>query len=345
MMNQNAVRGLFLLCLCLSCDRPTVVDDPNIGASGGSGNNNKPDGSGGKKGGNQPNDSSGGRSGTGGAISNMGGMGGEMGEMGGAGSGGERASIIPSAGCLLAEPEPASLEGELGPIPVALPPHYDGVSPLPLIIAFHAFGSTMNDLAETRTGRSVLAEDYLIARPRHTLQEGNRTWEGEQIEDFDAVYEKLANNLCFDESRVFGVGNAGGGRFLVNNACHPSAVEQLRPSVFRAIALAGAMGSTCTPWPSVPLLFIHSEQDKIAQTVRDDADGHKALERFKTNLSCEDSSVFVSSTDYDGATYECADFDDCSSQLRFCSHDVPIDLDLWQQAHNEEISLFFADYL
>jgi hypothetical protein len=95
----------------------------------------------------------------------------------------------------------------------------------------------------------------------------------------------------------------------------------------------------------VPLLFIHSEQDKIAQNVRDDANGHKALERFKTNLSCEDTSTFVSSTNYDGATYECSDFDDCSSKLRFCSHDVPIDLDLWQQPHNEEISGFFADYL
>src|SRR5690606_15399879 len=104
-MNQNAVRGLFVLSLCLSCDRPTVVDDPNIGASGGSGNNNQTDGSGGKKGDNQPNDSSGGRSGAGGAINNMGGMGGEMSEMGGSGSGEGRTDIIPSAGCALEESE------------------------------------------------------------------------------------------------------------------------------------------------------------------------------------------------------------------------------------------------
>lgn len=344
-MNQNVVRGLFVLSLCLSCDRTTVVDDPNIGASGGSGNNNETDGSGGKKGDNQPNDSSGGRSGAGGAINNMGGMGGEMSEMGGSGSGEGRTDIIPSAGCALEESEPPSLEGELGPIPVSLPTDYDGVHPQPLIIAFHAYGTTLLQLAETQGSRSVLADDYVIALPKNNSLAANFTWEGEEIEDFDAVYEELANKLCFDESRVFGVGNAGGGRFLANNACHPATTEQLRPSVFRAIALAGAMGSTCTPWPSVPLLFIHSEQDKIAQTVRDDANGHKALERFKTNLSCEDTSTFVSSTNYDGATYECSDFDDCSSKLRFCSHDVPVDLDLWQQPHNKEISAFFAHYL
>lgn len=105
------------------------------------------------------------------------------------------------------------------------------------------------------------------------------------------------------------------------------------------------MRGSCTPWPSVPLLFIHSEHDKIGASVRGDEDGHKALERFKTNLSCEDRSVFVSSTNYSGTTYECSDYDDCSSQLRFCSHNMPIDHDLWQPAHNEEISAFFANYL
>src|SRR5690606_38655625 len=137
--------------------------------------------------------------------------------------------------------------------------------------------------------------------------------------DYDAAYSELAEKICFDASRVFGIGNAGGGRFLDKVLEAPPAAGVVRPGQFRALGISGAMfGSSQSNW-SLPMIFTHSQNDQMAVFLANDADGQKALTGFINTKDCAESSTpSGSSTCHQGGT-QCSDFQACDTPLRFCA--------------------------
>src|SRR5690606_35408976 len=115
------------------------------------------------------------------------------GEGGTGGTSGPLPDAAPTPGCALGElPAPSLTTGA-----VFVPSHYDGSTPLPLVIAFHGQGHQLTGLtqanpADPSTSPSLLAEDFVIALPSAT-----QTWETKGIDDYDAAYSELAEKICF----------------------------------------------------------------------------------------------------------------------------------------------------
>lgn len=312
-----------------------------------------------------PNTATGGRNGTGGTGGSTGGslsmgglggdpvaMGGDSMGMGGAGTGGEYqvpADAVPSAGCSSPATTPEDMTSSSGTVYVSTPDGYDGSTPRPLVLGFPAFGGRLDNLLSAAQHpldtESILRRDYVVVRAgAQTSSEG--TWEGDGIEPFDEVYQMVRENVCFDESRVFGVGNEGGARYLTKHVCEAAPGDLVGPSIFRALAIVGFQTLPCDPWPNMPLIFLSSVD---TETSFGDPDGTVALEDFKESKSCEDTSTsagtWPTSTN-PSFDYVCEDFDGCTSDLRFCNWTQPIDdLDIWLSTHNEHLHRFFADYL
>ncbi len=104
----------------------------------------------------------------------------------------------------------------------------------------------------------------------------------------------------------------------------------VRPAQFRAYAFSGPMSRRCAGWPAMPVLYIHSLEDQTGRDAFQDVDGQKMLAKFINSQLCDETSTSAGTNAYGSATYECVDFDGCSSPLRFCSHDIPIMIDFWQ---------------
>jgi hypothetical protein len=276
--------------------------------------------------------------------------------MGGGGLGGSGddgayivpADAVPSAGCSLPATDPDDMTSASGTVYVSTPAGYDGETPRPLILGFPSFGTRLDEILDADSSFSSLpsglAEDYVIVRAgAQTSNES--TWEGDGIEPFDEVYQMVRENVCFDEARVFGVGNEGGARYLTKHVCEPAPGALTGPSIFRALAIVGFQNLPCDPWPSMPLLFLHSTETAGAIG---DPDGRDALEDFKDAMSCGDTSTPAGTWPTDTPTsfdYECEDVNGCSSDLRFCNWNQPIDAnDIWLETHNEHLQRFFAEY-
>ncbi len=343
-----------LVALGVSCggsaiDQGAEPDDRSATVTGGAPSHKDPVTSGGVASGGGSTWTGGSRtpSGTGGsrpldpATGGMGGIGGEAPVR-------ENPTPISSAACSLPASVPEDMKLELsidlGFISVTLPPGYDGAVPGPIIIAFPASSDSFGGLVAASPVPNPLLNDYIIARARPVYSDGS-TWEGQSVEGYDTVYRELASQVCFDEARVVGVGNGGGGRFLVWMTTEPKLEGVVRPSDFLAMALTGPVGKRNDPWPDVPLLFMHSTLDERGQTLWNDADGQHALEVRRLSQGCDETPVAAGLAVRNETTYVCSDFTGCTSALRFCSHDKPTRLDDWEWNHNIELHRFFADYL
>jgi hypothetical protein len=226
-----------------------------------------------------------------------------------------------------------------------VPDDYDGSAPLPIIIAFGATGDQLSPLlvsAESPATRSALSGDYVIVRAQAATAPSS-TWEGLDVDAFDEVYQAVEENVCFDKARVFGVGNEAGGRFLTKHVCENAPNGMVGPNIYRALAIVGFQTPPCDGWPALPLLFLHSIETEAAIG---DEDGQLALERFHDEKSCGDTTTSAGTwPTAANFSYECVDSNGCSSPLRFCSWDRPIDeLDIWLPEHNDHLSRFFAEY-
>lgn len=348
------------LVLCMSCNASDKDDGNQPGDGDGDGDGDT--GTGGSEtasGGSTPSGGStfsGGNSSAGGSTSSGGmALGGEGPDMGGGGLGGSGdrdsyvvpADAVPSAGCSLPATEPDDMTSTSGTVYVSAPAGYDGSTPLPLILGFPSFGTRLEQILDADSSfsslPSSLAEDYVIVRA-DAQTSNHSTWEGNDIEPFDEVYQMVRENVCFDEARVFGVGNEDGARYLTKHVCEPAPGDLTGPNIFRALAIVGFQTSPCAPWPDLPLLFLHSTETEVAWG---DPDGRKALADFKEAISCGDTSTPAGTWPVGSSfDYECEDIDGCTSDLRFCSWNQPIDgTDIWLETHNEHLHRFFADHL
>jgi polyhydroxybutyrate depolymerase len=192
----------------------------------------------------------------GGGAAGAGGSGGGAAGAGGSGGAPAPAAVVPSGGCSAAARVgerrlTVAIDGRERSYFVVVPAAGGVGKPLPLVFAWHGLGGS-GALARRYFGVEAAAAGkavfvYPDALPLPAF--GNRAgWDltagGADLRFFDAMYEQLARDECFDVSRVFSTGHSFGGYMTNTLGCQ-------RASVLRAIApvAGGVAGGACMARP------------------------------------------------------------------------------------------------
>ena len=147
-----------------------------------------------------------------------------------------------------------------------VPPQYDGKTPLPLVIALHAFGGDAASFANfTGFSKDADAEGFFVVYPQGL----NGSWNAgsccrpssQQIFDdadfIKTVLVKLESDLAVNDSRVYVVGESNGGMLAYRLACD-------FPQDFAAIAAVSATSvvtESCNATSPVSVMAVHGTAD------------------------------------------------------------------------------------
>lgn len=224
------------------------------------------------------------------------------------------------------------------------PSTYDGVTPMPLLVAFHATSEGAGNVWFELSDGQPQASRYVIVTPQAPSSTPS-TFEYHDPADLSAILDGLLTELCVDQRRMFAVGNGSGGRFLIDWIDHMARRDGPR---FRAAAVVGTYYGRYLQGP-LATLFIHGTNSRNSAAVSLDADGTKALAIFRTRNMCGEAStpVTVAVCARTGAPPNpgCVDFDDCAAPLRWCQTDDPVQSsagDQWPCFAGAAIHEFFA---
>jgi poly(3-hydroxybutyrate) depolymerase len=226
--------------------------------------------------------------------------------------GGAPSPAQPSARCGAGGSSPAfNLPNTL----FTVPDGYDGVTPLPVVIAFHAAGNPNTQLRGILGG--TLQSDYIVFYPKSA---GDGWSNGADAPKVDAIFDALDATACYDKNRVFATGHSSGAQFVVQRLCAGE-------SRWRAVATV-ASSVYCSAWQPIPALVIHGIGDTERQAYGlNDGDGLKDIVPYRTSNGCQDSYTDVA---VDGCTSGgvqvnpgCRDFNGCSERTRWCQHNDP----------------------
>jgi polyhydroxybutyrate depolymerase len=155
-----------------------------------------------------------------------------------------------------------------------VPPGYDGVKWMPLVLNFHGYTSNMAQQSLfSGMNATADAEGFVVVYPnglKNTVN-GNQSWNagaccafGDSDRDdvgfVDALLDDLASRLCIDDKRVYATGMSNGGFMSYFLACE-------RAQRFAAIGpVAGVLGvpsASCTPSRAVPVIHFHGTEDTL----------------------------------------------------------------------------------
>jgi hypothetical protein len=260
-----------------------------------------------------------GGAGTNGADNGAAGTGTGVAGSGGSSTGGEPAVVDPDG----TDARPSAVCGTGGGNPsfdlpntlVSVPASYDGNTPLPVVMAFHAAGNPNTQLQTILGG--ALQNDYIVFYPK---SDGNGWSDGVDSPKIDAIFRELDGAACYDRNRVFATGHSSGSQFIVQRLC----AGETR---WRAIAPV-ASSVYCSSWQPIPALVIHGIGDTERQAYGlDDGDGLKDIVPYRTSNGCQESftEVPVEGCNSGGVQVDpgCRVFDGCSETTQWCQHDDP----------------------
>ena len=287
--------------------------------------------------------------GTAGAGGSAAGAGGSAAGAGGsaAGAGGSGDAPMPSTGCALAIPKPATLSETSGfEVTRKFPTTYDGVTPMPLIVALHATNYSANNMAAMLLNGQPAAERYVIVAPS-AGSPSLMTFEDVPITKVASFLGDTLAELCVDQRRIFGAGNGSGGRVVIKLADQIMRSGSPAGVRFRAMGVVGTYyGGGLNPYPTI---FIHPLSSLNSRGVAQDEDGTKALQLLLTRNACGGSSAPVSVAGCASIPLvnpSCVDFDECSAPLRWCHHNENTTVgDPWPCFATAAIYQFFEPYL
>ncbi|MGB8859499.1 MAG: glycerophosphodiester phosphodiesterase family protein [Ilumatobacteraceae bacterium] len=140
-----------------------------------------------------------------------------------------------------------------------LPPSYDGVTPMPMLLGLHGWSQpasvfmTEADLAGAADRHRFIAIAPDITRP---VPLWDTSFEGDDVLWFGALVVMLEDQLCIDTSRIYVTGMSNGAMMTSTLAC-------MLPSVFAAAAPVAGVRSPdgCEPDRDVPLIAFHGTDD------------------------------------------------------------------------------------
>jgi len=216
--------------------------------------------------------------------------------------------VLPSAGCSNGNASP-SLDLPANTL-FSFPPSYDGTTPVPVVLAFHAAGNPNTQLKDRY--EDDLGDKYLVLYPK---SDGNG-WTDGDLPKVDAMFNTLTNDACIDENRVFATGHSSGSQFIVQQLC----AGETR---YRAVAPV-ASSKYCDSWGAVPALVIHGIGDQERSW---DPNGEEDIVPFRTSNGCEaTSSEYPVDGCMSGSTQVdpgCVEFAGCGVQTIWCQHNDP----------------------
>lgn len=231
---------------------------------------------------------------------------------GGNGSGGMTASLPadPSPGC--SSPSPTlSVSNAI----VGLPDGYDGATPVPMIIGFHAANNEHTQL-QNRFGNTPIGDEHLMIYLDATGSE----WSiGADKTRYETAMTQVLTNGCVDQNRIYAMGHSSGAQFLVNLLCGGE-------TRFDAV-IPIASFVDCSSWDPVPALNIHGVDDEERWKYNlNDGDGKKDIVPYRTSNGC-DATTVASGIDTAGCSGNispgCVEFQGCDVRTTWCNHDDP----------------------
>jgi poly(3-hydroxybutyrate) depolymerase len=239
-----------------------------------------------------------------------------------AGAAGAGAAGAPVEG-EVAQPRPSARCGSGGAAPAfdlpntlfSVPAAYDGTTPVPVVLAFHAAGNPNTQLRGILG--DALDDDYIVLYPK---SDGNGWSNQADAPKVDAIFQALDALACYDQNRVFATGHSSGAQFIVQRLCAGE-------SRWRAVAPV-ASSVYCSAWTAIPALVIHGIGDVERQAYGlDDGDGLKDIVPYRTSNGCQESftDVPVDGCSSGGVQVNpgCRDFDGCGETTRWCQHNDP----------------------
>lgn len=272
---------------------------------------------------------------SGGMASTSGGMatssgGTEMGSGGMEAAGGSAMTSVPkpSAGC--------SAGNSTAQIPNALldlPNGYDGMTPVPLVLALHANGNPNTQL-QGAFGSEGKSRGYMLVYPKSAG--GGWDVNAGDLDRVNAAYDAVLQNYCVDENRVYGTGHSGGAQTLTQMLCRGD-------DRFRAVAPV-ASSRYCNGWDAVAALVIHGicDQERGGSDENPDCplpggnafadkygvrdvDGAKDFDVYKSSNMCGDQSMAFTPGGNCGGSIDpgCVEYQGCAARTLFCNHNDP----------------------
>lgn len=148
---------------------------------------------------------------------------------------------------------------------VHAPVNFENNRYYPLIFLYGGRGASPIDVELTYGMNNLPA---IVVYPFPTVsKDGDFAWEGapyssdaDDISFTRAILDKLEQELCVDETRIYATGFSNGGGFMSKLSCE-------MPDRFAAyVIIAGAMYSPtgeCKPSRAAPLMTVHGDHDQI----------------------------------------------------------------------------------
>lgn len=136
-------------------------------------------------------------------------------------------------------------------------------TPLPLVLAFHGYGSQGKDLAKN-TGFNELADrkKFIIVYPDGLERRWDvaRGWGGvDDVSFATALINHLIQIRAIDKRRIYATGVSNGGFLVQRLACEQN--SQIAAFASVAATFVGEIQDSCHPSVSVPVLMINGTDD------------------------------------------------------------------------------------
>jgi len=195
------------------------------------------------------------------------------------------------------------------------PASYDGTTPIPLFIGFHAAGNPIDQIQKLTNG-SALDTNYVRAFGKST---GNEWVYNTDINKVYGWYDDIMANYCIDKSRVFAAGHSSGAQMIVQILTKSDATMHMG---FKAVAPVAASNYGAITAP-VPVMYIQGKMDNVRNS-----DGADVVARFTSVNKCGSTSMAytgAASCMSNGTNVNpgCISYDGCMEPTIWCSHNDP----------------------
>ncbi len=159
---------------------------------------------------------------------------------------------------------------------IHVPPSYSGTTPVPLVLDIHGLGSSSSEQeAYSQFDPKSDAGGFIVVYPEGvstTLISSSHfnAWqlpspEPDDVGFMSAILDKVAGQLCIDQTRVDSTGMSNGGIMSVRLACSLSrriaAIAPVAESYFPPMSLNLNPGENCPDATAVPTMAFHGTAD------------------------------------------------------------------------------------
>lgn len=233
-----------------------------------------------------------------------------------AGEGGASHAAVPSAGCGKSG-RPSSGRVSRSDQNYTFPAAYDGKTPLPLFIGFHAYSNPIDQI-EKLTNGSGIEQQYVRAFPKSKGQ----GWDYQaDIGHVLAMFDDLTSNYCIDKSRVFASGHSSGAQFIMQILTPQNSQDADKLNFLGVAPVAASHYGKVSR--AIPVMYIQAQNDSVRKS-----NGADVVKDFTTANHCMTGTMPYTKAPTcmsSGKTVKdnCIQYDGCDAPTVWCSHDDP----------------------